>query len=102
MRFRLGGPDGGLLFAVRDLAVRRYVALTDEENSVGAGNTLIGRAFDAYALGETTEVVGHAAEPQRLVGAGEQETVVEGLTRVGVDDGVAPGVGVNDMGARFA
>ena len=70
MCLSFGGANGGLLLAVGYLTAGGDVRSGNEEDGVGANDTV------ANALGKTADVVGHATEPEVAVGALDELAVV--------------------------
>ena len=95
--FGFGRANGGLLFAISHLAACRDRRKWDEIYRVGASNTLGGGSIFSNALSQATKIVGHAVKPQCTVGACDEATIVHGLARGSMDDGVGGVVRVDEV-----
>ena len=62
--FGFGRANGGLLFAISDLASGGDLRERDEKNRVGSSNTLGGWSIFSNALSQSAKIVGHAVKPQ--------------------------------------
>jgi hypothetical protein len=84
--FGLSGVDASLLLAVSDLPAFGDAGFLDEENGVGAGNTVRCWTVGSDPLSKSAKVIGHAAEPQCAVGSLHEEAKVHGLSGGGMND----------------